>query len=302
MNQSSGGLAYGVGAYIFWGLFPLYWPLLEPAGSLEVLAMRFVWSLVFVAIALTLMRHWRSFARVFRSARLMGLLTVAAVMIASNWGTYIYGVTHGHVVEVSLGYFINPLVTVLLGVFVLGERLRPTQWVALSLGAVAVIILTVDYGRPPWIALILAFSFGCYGFVKKTAALDSFDSLGMETLIGTPVALAYVIWLQMTGDLVFGHEGVLHTVLMMGAGVVTAIPLLLFGAAATRLTLTQLGLLQYINPVMQFLLGLLIFNEHMSFVRWAGFVLVWLALVIFTVDAVRARRRVLREAAESSAV
>lgn len=300
--RSGSGLAFGVAAYLCWGLFPLYWPLLEPAGPLEVLASRFVWSLVFVAVALTLLRHWREFGRIFTSARLMGLLTVAATTIATNWGVYIYGVTHGHVVETSLGYFINPLVTVLLGVFVLGEKLRPAQWVALVVGAIAVVILAVNYGRPPWIALVLAFSFGCYGFVKKTANVGTFNSLGMETLIGSPVALGFMIWLQINGTATFGHEGPTHTVLMMGAGVVTAIPLLLFGAAAIRLSLTHLGLLQYLNPALQFLLGLIVFGEQMSGVRWAGFVLVWLALSIFTIDAVHARRRVLRESAENVAL
>lgn len=302
MDQRAGGLGFGLGAYVCWGLFPLYWPLLEPAGSLEVLATRFVWSLVFVSLALTLIRSWRRFAHIFTNAKQMGLLAVATATIAINWGVFIYGVTHGHVVETSLGYFINPLVTVLLGVFILGEKLRIPQWCALGIGALAVAILTINYGRPPWIALTLAFSFGCYGYVKKTVDLPTFDSLGMETLLGTPIALGYLVWLQADGSLVFGHEGVIHTVLMMGAGIVTALPLLLFGAAATRLSLTHLGLLQYVNPVMQFLIGLIVFGEDMSAPRWIGFVLVWFALSIFSIDAVYSRRQDLRRSAESSAL
>lgn len=295
MIEKRSGLAFGIGAYAFWGLLPLYWPLLEPAGSLEVLASRFVWSLVFVAVSLVVIRRWRSFARIVRNPRLMGFLTLATFTIAINWGVYIFGVTHGHVVDTSLGYFINPLVTVLLGVFVLAEKLRPAQWAALAIGATAVAILALNYGRPPWIALTLALSFGCYGLIKKTVSLGTFDGLGAETLIGTPIALGYLIWLQANGALDFGHVGMVHTLLMMGAGIATAIPLLLFGAAATRLSLTKLGILQYLNPVLQFLLGLLVLGEHMSSARWTGFVLVWVALSIFTVDAVRARRRTLRD-------
>jgi chloramphenicol-sensitive protein RarD len=302
VNDSRRGVPLGVAAYLCWGFFPLYWPLLEPAGSLEILAHRFVWSMVFVLVAITAMGRWRAFAAIARDRRLMLILTAASVTIALNWGGFIYGVTNGHVIETSLGYFVNPLVTVLLGVFVLKETLRPVQWVAIAIGASAVVVLTVDYGRLPWVALLVAFSFAIYGFLKKKADLGAFEGLGMETAILFPVALAFLVVLQVRGQLAFGHEGPGNAVLLVGTGIVTAIPLLLFGAAATRLSLTTIGLLQYLGPIIQFLVGLTIFGEDMTTARWAGFVLVWLALVIFTVDAATYRRRLLRRTAEAAAI
>jgi len=226
---------------------------------------------------------------------------LAAATIPSNWGTYIYGVNSERVVETSLGYFINPLVTVMLGVFVLGEALRPWQWTAVAIGAVAVAVLTFDYGRPPWIALVLAGSFATYGFLKKQARLGALESLGAETLLLAPVALAFLLWLEADGRGTFGHAGMTNAVLLAGTGVVTAIPLLLFGGAATRLSLTTLGILQYLGPALQFVFGLTIFHEPMSGAAWIGFVLVWLALAIFTVDALRSHRRLLRQTVESVA-
>ncbi|WP_371811243.1 EamA family transporter RarD [Aeromicrobium sp. CFBP 8757] len=302
MDDSRRGVPLGVAAYLCWGFFPLYWPLLEPAGSLEVLAHRFVWSMVFVLVAITAMGRWGAFAAIARDRRLMLILTGASVTIAINWGGFIYGVTNGHVIETSLGYFINPLVTVLLGVFVLKETLRPVQWVAIAIGASAVVVLTVDYGRLPWVALLVAFSFAIYGFLKKKADLGAFEGLGMETAILFPVALAFLVALQLRGQLTFGHDGPGNAALLIGTGVVTAIPLLLFGAAATRLSLTTIGLLQYLGPIIQFLVGLTIFGEDMTAARWAGFVLVWLALVIFTADALNNRRRLLSRTAEAAAI
>lgn len=294
-------MTLGVAAYLCWGFFPLYWPLLEPAGALEILAHRIVWSLGFVLVLIAVTGRWAAFVAISRNRRLMLALAVASVTIALNWGGFIYGVTNGHVIETSLGYFINPLVTVLLGVFVLRETLRPAQWVAVGIGGAAVVVLAVDYGRPPWVALLVAFSFATYGFLKKKAAIGTFEGLGMETLILAPFALAFLVVLQLRGDMAFGHEGAGNVLLLVGTGVVTSIPLLLFGAAATRLSLSTVGLLQYLGPVLQFILGLLVFDESMSAARWAGFVLVWTALVIFTVDAVRSRQRTLRIAAESTA-
>ncbi|MET0468573.1 MAG: EamA family transporter RarD [Aeromicrobium sp.] len=299
MNDSRSGVIFGVAAYLCWGFFPLYWPLLEPAGSLEILAHRFVWSMVFVMVAITAMGKWGVFRAIARDRRLMLILTAASVTIALNWGGFIYGVTNGHVIETSLGYFINPLVTVLLAVFVLKERLRPAQWAAVAVGIVAVVVLTVDYGRLPWVALLVAFSFAAYGFMKKKADLGAFEGLGMETAILFPVALAFLIALQLRGELAFGHEGPGNVALLVGTGVVTAIPLLMFGAAATRLSLSTIGILQYLGPVIQFITGLTIFGEDMTTARWVGFVLVWLGLVIFTVDAITNRRRVQRQAAEA---
>ncbi|RYJ01956.1 MAG: EamA family transporter RarD, partial [Actinomycetales bacterium] len=256
-------MALGVAAYLCWGFFPLYWPLLEPAGALEILAHRIVWSLGFVLSLIAFTGRWQVFVAIARNRRLMLALALASVTIALNWGGFIYGVTNGHVIETSLGYFINPLVTVLLGVLVLRETLRPAQWVAVGIGAAAVVVLAVDYGRPPWIALMVAFSFATYGFLKKKADLGTFEGLGMETLILAPFALAFLVVLQLRGELSFGHEGVGNVLLLVGTGVVTSIPLLLFGAAATRLSLSTIGLLQYLGPVLQFILGLLVFDESM---------------------------------------
>ncbi|MCW2831973.1 MAG: rarD [Aeromicrobium sp.] len=295
-------MSFGVAAYLCWGFFPLYWPLLDPAGSLEILAHRFVWSMVFVLVAITAMRRWRAMLTIARDRRLMLVLAAASIMISFNWGGFIYGVTNGHVVETSLGYFINPLVTVLLAVFVLKETLRPAQWAAVGIGTVAVVVLTIGYGRLPWVALLVAFSFAGYGFLKKKADIGTFEGLGMETAILFPVAVAFLVGLQLRGDLTFGHEGAANVALLVGTGVVTAIPLLLFGAAATRLSLTTIGVLQYLGPIIQFITGLTIFDEDMTAARWTGFVMVWAALVVFTVDAVLSRRRILRQAAEAAAI
>lgn len=301
-QQSRSGLTYGTAAYVCWGLFPLYWPLLQPAGALEVLAHRVVWSLVFCIGLLTVAHRWSAFGTIVRNPRQLVWLALASVVIAINWGGFIWGVNNGHVIEVSLGYFINPLVTVLLGVFVLHETLRRAQWMAVGLGAVAVVILTVDYGRPPWLALTVSGSFAIYGFLKKRANLGAVEALAVETAILFPFAIAFLLTLQFRDELVFGHHGAGNLALLMGTGVVTAIPLLLFGAAATRLALSTIGLLQYLGPILQFILGLTVFGEEMGSARWFGFVLVWLALVVFTVDAWRSRRRSLRQAAEGSTV
>lgn len=290
MSESPRGLVYGVAAYLCWGLAPLYWPLLAPAGALEALAMRIVWSMLFVAVLLSVTRRWKAFRTIWRNPVQIGWLTLASLVIAVNWFGFIYGVTHGRVIEVSLGYFINPLVTVLLGVVLLKESMRPAQWAAVGIGGAAVVLLTVDYGRLPVIALTVAGSFAIYGFVKKRARLGAVEALGAETLILTPVAFGYLGWLESTGDLVFGHAGTLNAALLAGTGVVTAIPLLFFAGAATRLPLSALGLLQYLGPVLHFVLGLVVFLEPMSGVRWIGFVLVWSALMIFTADALRSAR------------
>jgi len=302
VKDSRTGIALGAAAYLCWGFFPLYWPLLDPAGSIEILAHRVVWSLVFVALLLTVTSRWASFHTIWSDRRLLVILAVASIAVAINWGVFIYGVTHDHVIETSLGYFINPLVTVLLGVFVLGERLRIVQWAAVGVGFVAVTILTVDYGRLPIIALALAFSFGTYGFLKKKANLGAVEGLTMETAILAPVALIFLGALQFRGSLTFGHEGLSNALLLALTGVVTAIPLLLFGGAATRLSLTTVGLLQYLGPIVQFILGLFVFDEQMTTARWVGFILVWLALVIFTVDALANHRRTIRQSAESLAL
>jgi chloramphenicol-sensitive protein RarD len=297
MNRS--GLAAGVAAYVLWGLFPLYWPLLEPAKPVEILAQRIVWSFVFIGAVLVLTLGFRWVRGIDR--RRLELLALAAVLITVNWGTFIYGVNSEHVVETSLGYFINPLVTVALAVTVLRERLSPAQGVAVGIAAVAVAVLTIDYGRPPWIALTLACSFGLYGLIKKHVGVDGTQSLAIETAVLIVPALAYLAWLSSTGDGTFTTEGPGHAALIMAGGVATAVPLMLFGAAAIRIPLTTLGLLQYLAPVMQFLIGVLVYGEPMPISRLAGFALVWLALAVFTVDAVRSSRRTRLALAASAA-
>lgn len=289
-NESRSGLVAGTVAYLLWGAFPIYFAQLDPAGPTEILALRVFCSMITMAVVIIAMRRVDGVRALIRDRRRLGLLSAAAVVISINWGTYLYGVSEGKVVETSLGYFINPLVTVLLGVILLGERMRTAQWVALAIGAIAVVVLTGDYGRPPFIALILAASFGTYGLLKKTANAGAFESLAVETAVISPVALVYLVWLAAAGQLAFGHHGVGNTVLLASTGIVTVIPLILFGAAATRVPLVTLGLLQYLAPILQFICGLLYFDEQMPTGRWIGFGLVWIALAIFTIDAVRSAR------------
>ena len=292
----------GVAAYSLWGAFPLYWPLLEPAGAVEILAHRILWSLVTMGVIAVVLRRGARVRALFADRRTFTLLALAAVVVTVNWATYIWGVNNGRVVETSLGYFINPLVTVLMGVFILRERLRPLQWVAMGVAAAAVGVLTLDYGRLPWVALILAFSFGSYGLAKKTANVGAIDSLVVETSVIAPVAAVYVGWLAATGQSSFAAHGTGHALLFATTGIVTAIPLICFGGAAIRVPMVTLGLLQYLAPIFQFALGVLWFHEAMPAGRWVGFGLVWAALVLFTVEAVTHRRRQLRLTVEASAV
>lgn len=294
MTELRRGAAWGAAAYLLWGLFPLYWPLLEPAGAVEILSHRVVWSLVVVVALLAVLGGFRRVRGL--GARRLGLLTVAAAVVSVNWGVYIYGVNTEQVVETSLGYFVNPLVTVALGVLVLGERLRPVQWIAIALATLAVGGLAVDYGRPPWIALALAFSFAVYGLLKKLAGVGAVESLAVETAVLTPVALAYLALLGATGVGTFTSLGPGHAALLVGGGIVTAVPLLCFGAAATRVPLSTLGLLQYLAPSLQFAIGVLVVGEPLPPARLTGFVVVWVALALFTADALGHHRRQLRVA------
>ncbi len=302
MSENSRGFVLGAAAYLLWGLVPHYFPLLEPASATEILAHRIFWSLITMLVLVVAVRRWTQLRQLLADRRRVAILTLAAVLIAANWGTYIWGVNNGHVIETSLGYFINPLVTVLMGVVILGERLRPVQWAALGIAGLAVVGLTVEYGRPPWVALVLAFSFGSYGLAKKKAHSGAVESLTFETLVIAPVALGYIVLLTLTGASTFTGEGALHVALLLGLGILTAVPLLCFGGAATRVSMTTLGLLQYVTPSMQFALGVLVFREPMPTMRWVGFGLVWLALVIFTVESLNHRRRTLRVAAEVGVV
>jgi len=290
-SQHRLGLIFGVGAYSLWGLFPLYWSRLEPATPLEILCDRFVWSLVFLVILMTVTRTWSRLRPVLASRRSMLLLAVASVLIGVNWGLYIWAVTNKHVVEGALGYFINPLVLVVVGTVFLGEKLRTLQWVAVGLAVLAVVVTTIGYGRLPWIALILAFSFAGYGVIKKVADVDPIASLTIETTYVSPLCLAYLIWLASSNSLVFGHSSTMETLLLAGAGVVTAIPLLLFSGAAIRIPLSTMGLLQYLTPSIQFFLGIFLMNEHMSPVLLTGFLIVWAALALFTFDSLRHGQR-----------
>jgi chloramphenicol-sensitive protein RarD len=290
-DSQRAGFAYGVAAYGLWGIFPLYFPLLEPAGPLEILAHRMIWSLVVVAVVLLVLRRWAWIPELLRQPKRLGLIALAALAISVNWGTYIWGVNSGHVVETSLGYFINPLVTIALGVLVFHERLRPAQWAAVGIGVTAVLVLAIGSGRPPWIALTLAFSFGGYGFIKKKVNLGGLESLAAETSVQFFPALLFLIVLGVRGDSTFATHGPAHASLLAASGVITAIPLVAFGAAAIRVPLSTMGLLQYLAPVFQFLLGLTYFHESMPPARWAGFALVWAALALLTWDALRTARR-----------
>ncbi|MFM6851267.1 MAG: EamA family transporter RarD [Terrabacter sp.] len=302
MPESRRGLLLGALAYTLWGTFPLYWTLLEPGGAIEILAHRIVWSSLTMVVILVGWRRVPQLKALLRDRRRLLMVCAAAVVITVNWGGYIWGVNNGRVVETSLGYFINPLVTVLMGVLVLGERLRRLQWIAVGIALGAVVVLAVDYGRPPWIALLLAFSFGTYGLLKKQAGVGAVESITVETVVLTPAALSYVLWLVATGHSNFGSHGIAHAALFTTTGLITAVPLMLFGAAAIRVSMVSLGLLQYLAPTIQFALGILVFHEAMPASRWIGFALVWLALVIFTVEALNHRRRQLRLVAHASAV
>ncbi|MCU1571920.1 MAG: rarD [Micrococcaceae bacterium] len=295
------GVLFGIGAYGLWGLLPLYFVLLHPASPVEIVANRVLWSLIFCALLLTVTRAWPQLLAAFRDLRVLGTLSVAAGLIAVNWLTYTFGVTTGHAIETSLGYFINPLVSVLLGVLVLKEKLRPLQWAAVGVGFIAVVVLTVAYGQLPWIALILAFSFGLYGFAKKRVGsrVDAASSLSVETAVLTPFALVTVLVLAGTGQSTLLDNGAAHFWALAASGVVTAVPLLFFGASARRLPMTTIGLLQYFAPVLQFLIAITVLGEHMGLDRWIGFGIVWLALVLLTVDMLRTYRQnvALRKAA-----
>jgi chloramphenicol-sensitive protein RarD len=290
-TPAASGLLYGLSAYALWGLFPLFWPLLEPANPLEILACRIVFCFVVIAVLLAARHELAGMRRLDRGTVLR--LCAAGIAVAINWGVYVWGVNNGHVIETSLGYFITPLVTIALGVVILHERLRAVQWTAVGLGVVAVVVLSVDYGRPPWIALALACSFGTYGFLKKGVRASPPEGLLIEGAVTSVPALIILAALALAGQATFvGHAaGVGHILLLISAGPVTAVPLLFFAGAATRLPLSTMGLLQYVTPVMQFAIGVLILRESTSFALLCGFSLVWIALAILGFDGVRHRQR-----------
>ena len=297
VDERRAGTAAGLSAYLLWGCFPLYFPLLEPAGGVEIVAHRVIWSLLFVALLLTALRRWSLVRAAVTDRRTLLVLAGASALIAANWLVFVYGVNSGHVVETSLGYFINPLVSVLLGVVVFSERLRPLQWTAVGLATVAVVVLTIDYGRPPWIALTLAATFGSYGLLKKLVRVEAAPGLFVETAVAFVPALVVLGVLHGTGRGTAGSEGTGHLLLLMASGIATAVPLLLFAAAARRIPLSTVGLLQYVTPLMQLALGVFVFHEPMPPARLVGFAIVWAALAVFTIDSLRAARAAGRRAA-----
>lgn len=285
------GVWYCAGAYFLWALFPLYFRLLERSGALEIIAARIVFSFVVCILALVLLRQWTSFRELLRDRRVVLVMSLAGVLIAVNWTAYVYGVNTGRTLDAALGYFINPLVAAVLGVAVLGERLNRIQWLAFGIGALASVVLIVGYGEVPWIAFILAVSFGTYGLVKKRVGgrVPALDGLTVETAALTPIALVYVGYLwwssQLTAAPIQSYGWLVYL-----AGPITVVPLLLFAAGAARVQLVTLGMLQYIAPIGQFLVGWLIFNEPMPAARWAGFILVWVSVGLFVFSAWRTWR------------
>ena len=286
------GLLLAFSAYLIWGAFPFYFTLLSAAGPFEIIGHRVVWTFVFCALAMLIWGEWRHYREVVADRRLLLGLTAAGVLVTINWSIYVWGVLNDHVVDAALGYFINPLVTVGLAVVVLKERLRPTQTIAVGVGTLAVIVLAVGYGQIPWVALSLAVSFGTYGLLKKKVGgrVSPLVGLTVETTVLAPLALTWLVWLQVSGGSNPTSHGPWLTIGLISSGVVTAIPLLLFAAAASRIPLTMIGLIQYVTPTLQFAFGVWLNHEAMPPSRWAGFALVWVALVILTVDSVRSSR------------
>lgn len=304
-QDSRRGTIYGAGAYALWGTFPLYFHLLAPAGAWEILAHRILWTLLLCLAVLAARREFGWCRSVFGNPRMLGAVTLAGLLIAVNWVIYVSAVVAHHVTEASLGYFLNPIVTVAIGVLVLRERLRGLQWLAVAIGFAAGVYLTIDFGRPPWIAVGLAFSFALYGLMKKQlgTSLGALHSLTSETAVLMPVAIAVLVWVGVRGDTTFGVNAPAHPALLASAGLVTAAPLLLFAAAARRVPLVTMGLLQFVTPVLQLLCGVLLLGEAMSPSRWIGFGIVWIALLVLTFDSiqsVRTRRRLAAGAENAS--
>lgn len=286
MSTSRSGILYTIGAYLLWGALPLYFLTLVPTGPWEVVAWRMLLSFVFCGILLTVTRGWPALIAIVRQPRLLGWTALAGALIYVNWQTFLIGTLTGHVIETSLGYFINPIFTVLLGVFVLRERIRRLQWIAIAVAALAVVVIVVAYGAFPWIALTLTASFGIYGLVKKQigAAVDAISGLTLESFWLIPVAVVTLIVVAQTDGITLGQVSPLHTLLVAGAGVATAVPLLLFAAGTRRIDLSLVGMLQFITPVMQFVVGWALLGEPMPVERWIGFIIVWMAILVFVAD------------------
>jgi len=284
------GILYGIGAYALWGFFPIYWKILHNVPALQLLGHRISWSFVLLLIYILVTKQWAGFRAYAFNKKALGIYSIAAVLLSFNWLIYVWGVNAGFIVETSLGYFINPLLSVLLGVLFLRERLRPMQWVPVGIAAIGVGYLTFVYGRLPWIALSLAFTFGFYGFVKKLSPLGSLYGLTLETGLVFPIALVYLAFMNAGGTGAFLHDGTLVNVLLIGGGIVTTVPLLMFASAAKQIPLTVVGLLQYIAPSLQFLIGVFIYKEPFDHAHLIGFSIVWTALIIFAVESYLANR------------
>jgi chloramphenicol-sensitive protein RarD len=279
------GIWYGVGAYVLWGFFPIYWKFLHQVSALQVIGHRIGWSFIMLAIYIVITKQWRDFRSVAFHPKTIAIYSIAAVLLSINWLIYVWGVNSGFIVETSLGYFINPLFSVLLGVVFLGERLRSRQWIPVGLATIGVIYLTFVYGRLPWIALSLAFSFGFYGFVKKLSPLGSLYGLTLETGIVFPIALIYLVTVGFNGSGAFLQSDALVNVLLIGSGLVTIVPLLMFASAAKQIPLTIVGLLQYVAPTLQLLIGVFVYKEAFDLAHLIGFAIVWVALIIFAVES-----------------
>ncbi|HUN92121.1 MAG TPA: EamA family transporter RarD [Burkholderiaceae bacterium] len=289
------GALYAAGAYVLWGVFPLYFKALRPVPATEIVAHRMVWSLAFVAALLAIQRRWAWLRELRNGTRTWLVFAGSALLITANWTIYIWAANSGHVIDASLGYFINPLVSVLLGAAALGERLRPPQWAAVALAAAGVVVFGIEAGSPPWIGLGLAVSFALYGLMRKIAHLGALEGLALETALMFPFAVAYLGWLAFDGRNSFVDAPWTLRGLLCAAGPVTAVPLLLFAAGARRITLTLLGVLQYVSPTLQWLLGILVFHEAFDRGRAIGFALIWIALAAYSAEGswqvLKARRR-----------
>jgi chloramphenicol-sensitive protein RarD len=284
------GIWYGIGAYVTWGLFPIYWKWLHNVPAVQLISHRILWSLLMLSVFILVSRQWHTFRVEALKPRVLRIYLAAALLLGVNWLVYVWAVNAGFIVQVSLGYYINPLFNVLLGLLFLHEHLRPTQWVPLGLAAAGVLYLTFAYGSLPWIAVTLAFSFGLYGLVKKTAPLGSLYGLTLETGLLFLPALITLLYVETIGQGAFFHTGAISDVLMVGAGLMTTIPLLMFASAARRIPLSLVGILQYIAPTLQFLLGVLVYAEPFTRAQLIGFSIVWIALILFAVEGYLASR------------
>ena len=289
MNKGS---LYALGAYVIWGFFPIYFKLLHQAPAVQVVCHRIVWSFILLAILLFARKEWNRLRAAITSPKFILIFMISSILLTANWLIYIYGVQSGFIIEASLGYFINPLVSVLLGVIFLRERLRPMQWAPVALAAAGVIYLTLDYGHLPWIALLLALTFGLYGLAKKTSPLGSFYGLSLETGLMFIPCLAYLFFVESRATGAFGHSSALTNILLVFTGPITTVPLLLFGAAARKINLSMLGLLQYIAPTLQFLIGVWIYHEPFTLANLVGFCVIWIALIVLWVESYSQYRRV----------